>query len=82
MCHFISFSCKVKFCGMLLFVICKLQCAVGEKGVWNTALIFATFFPAFSPDSNWCPFVYTGSLFASKYSEYENQQLCSSDTED
>jgi hypothetical protein len=36
---------------MLLFVICKLQRAMGEKGLWNAALIFATFFPALSPDS-------------------------------
>jgi len=50
MCYFLSFACEVKFCGVLLFVICKLQRAMGEEGLWIAALIFATFFPAFSPD--------------------------------
>ena len=43
---------------------------MGEEGVWNAALIFATFFPAFVLILNWYPLVYAGSLFASKYTEY------------
>jgi hypothetical protein len=65
-------------------VIYHLQITVchGEKGLWNAAFIFVTSSLLLLLILNWCPFMYTGSLFASKYSEYENQQLCSSDTED
>ena len=43
--------CEVKFCGVSSFVISKSQRPVGEKGLWNAALIFATFFTTFSLDS-------------------------------